>query len=208
MLTAPLSVDNKTIYSADGYCFKEWYWMCCWHSWGLLRLFLLHSQLTDKSSLKFICWKECRFVRPQSCTHERRDAMQGLINWGICHLRLAVAGKQIKKAWRNLTAGRLASLPPPPVLLSSVVEGISMTGAYSPGSISILLYLSWFPVLLLQIAMKKVLKHMLSRLLRCISISVWMCAPVFHATVCITVAIFVYLCVLVCVCVCPLGDAV
>lgn len=63
--------------------------------------------------------------------------------------------KANQKAWRNLTAGRLASYPPPPLLLSSVVEGISMARAYSPGSISILLYLCWFPVLLLQIPMKK-----------------------------------------------------
>lgn len=63
--------------------------------------------------------------------------------------------KANQKAWRNLTAGRLASQPPPPLLLSSVVEGISMARAYSPGSLSILLYLSWFPVLLWQIPRKK-----------------------------------------------------
>lgn len=63
--------------------------------------------------------------------------------------------KANQKAWRNLTAGRLASHPPPPLLLSSVVEGISMARAYSPGSISILLHLSWFPVLLSQIPVKK-----------------------------------------------------
>lgn len=84
--------------------------------------------------------------------------------------------KANQKAWRNLTAGRLASHPPPPLLLSSVVEGISMAGAYSPGSVSILLYLSWFPVLLSQIPTKKVFRHMLSRLLRCTAVSVFLSA--------------------------------
>lgn len=114
--------------------------------WGVLRLSSSTLYSTDKSSLKTICWKEHKLLRPQSCTHERRDATRGLINWGICHLRLAVAGKQIKKAWRNLTAGRLASRPLPPLLLSSTVEGISMAGADNPGSISVPLYLSLIPM--------------------------------------------------------------
>lgn len=113
--------------------------------------------------------------------------------------------KANQKAWRNLTAGRLASLLPPLLLLSSVVEGISMAGAYSPGSISIQLYLSWFPVLPLQIAMKKVLKHMLSRLLRCISMS-----ECVHVCACSCVCYSIYFSIFVCVCLCayPLGDAV
>lgn len=144
---------------------------------------------TDKSSLKFICWKECKFCQATKLhTHERRDATRGLINWGICHLRLAVCWKANQKAWRNLTAGRLASHPPPPLQLSSVVEGISMARAYSPGSISILLYL--FPDSLYYsrtCPWKKVLKHMLiSRLLKCIAVSVFAC---------------VFACMRVCLCV-------
>lgn len=156
MLTAPLSVDNKTEYSADGYCFKGWYWMCCWHSWGSLRLFLLS---TDWQTLLKIHLLE----RAQVCqatklhTWEKRCIARAH-KLGNLPPETCSCWKANQKAWRNLTAGRLTSLPPPPLLLSSVVEGISMAGAYSPGSISILLYLSLFPALLLKVAMKKSVK--------------------------------------------------
>lgn len=29
LFTAPLCVDNITIYSADGYCLRGWHWTCC-----------------------------------------------------------------------------------------------------------------------------------------------------------------------------------
>lgn len=147
MFTAPLSVDNKTIYSADGYCFKEWYWMCCWH-WGVLRLSSSTLYWTDKSSLKSICWKERKFCQGTKLhTWEERCNVRAH-KLGNLPPETCSCWKANQKAWRNLTAGRLASHPPPQLLLSSVVEDISMARAYSPGLISILLYLSWFPVLL------------------------------------------------------------
>lgn len=137
-LTAPLSVDNKTIYS-DGYSFKEG---CAADTLEVWRFLLLRSLSTDKSSLKFNCWE-----RVQVCQATKLHAREERCNarahkLGNLPLETCSCWKANQKAWRNLTAGRLASLPPPPLLLSSEVEGISMTGAYRPGSISILLYLS------------------------------------------------------------------
>jgi len=164
--------------------------------WGVLRLSFSARYWTDKSSLKLICWKECKFVRPQSCTREEKCNARAH-KLGNLPPETCSCWKANQKAWRNLTAGRLASHPPPPLLLSSVVEGISMARAYSPGSISILLYLYWFPELLWQIPReKKVLENMLSRLLKCIAESVFLSACVCF----VTVAVFV--CVSVCVCVC------
>lgn len=136
MFTAPLSVDNKTIYSADGYCFKEWYWTL----WGASRLRSSTLCWTDKSSLNFICWKERTFVRPQSCAHERRDAhkLGESSTWDLPLPESKSKSWEEFNSWKTWVPSSTSTatfigwwkFPLPPMKVA-VVEGISMATAYT-----------------------------------------------------------------------------
>lgn len=95
---------------------------------------LLHSHLNWQKRLKIhlleraqVCQATKLHTREERCN--ARAHKLGNLPPETCS-----CWKANQKAWRNLTAGRLASHPPPPLLLSSAVEGISMARAYSPGS--------------------------------------------------------------------------
>lgn len=119
---------------------------CAAHTLRCVKTSLLHPRLSWQKLLKIHLLERAQVLSGHKAAHARAERCNARAHkLGNLPPETCSCWKANQKAWRNLTAGRLASHPPPPLLLSSVVEGISMAGAYSPGSLSILLCLSWFP---------------------------------------------------------------
>lgn len=135
--------------------------MCCWHSEVCENNPASLSTEADKASLKFICWRKKKSLSGHGAAHVRGERERGERCNAKAHKLgesatwdLRSAWKANQKAWRNLTAGRLASHPPPPLLhgggsFESLQPWLNINPFIAP---------PWFPVRLSEIPMEQEIK--------------------------------------------------